>query len=127
MDDISPEPDHAVLAADQPGTIGCVTVYGLMALIGILPIVPSPYGLVLACALTGIYVGLILVFGQGSIIEMGLLACVLLVLSCLIAVAIRGPRNAGDPAQPAENHSMQRSGEVGRRDANNQTLPPVDR
>jgi hypothetical protein len=119
MDDVSAEPGHAVLAADQRrkemrGTIGCVSVYGLMTLIGLLPIVPSPYGLVLACALTGIYIGLILVFGQGSIIEMGLLACVLLVLSCLIAVAIRGPRNARDPSQQTENHPMQRSGEIGR-------------
>lgn len=95
---------------ELPGTIGCVAAYAVMTLISLCLIVPSPYGLILAAAMTLMYIGLIALFGQGSIIEMGLFAFILLVLCCLIAVAARGRSEQNRTDKTSPNQSLSRSG-----------------
>lgn len=50
-DDEPSQPDHAQLAAEQrrkemPGTIGCVSVYGVLALIGCVSVWSAPQNLI---------------------------------------------------------------------------------
>ena len=68
---------------ELPGTIGCVTTYGFMSLIACSIFLPFPYGLIAATCLALLYVGSIVMFGEGSILEMGVIAVILLVLACL--------------------------------------------
>lgn len=86
-DEGSPKSFAAIQAEEfrreLPGTVGCVTTYAFIALIACSMFVPAPYGLIAAVCLVLLYIGSIVLFGQGSIVEMGLLALILLALACL--------------------------------------------
>ena len=68
-------------ARELPGTLGCIAGFALLAVLLMWSAFPAPYGLVTAVCFTLIYVGLIALFGQGSIIEMGLATGILLLLT----------------------------------------------
>ena len=74
---------------ELPGTIGCVAVFFLLAVIACCLAIASPIGLVIEIAFTLIYIGLLRIYGQGSIIEMGLFCAVLLVLTCMLVINLR--------------------------------------
>jgi hypothetical protein len=88
---------------ELPGTIGCVTTFAFIAIIACNVFFPFPYGLIVAIVLVLFYVGSIAMFGQGSIIEMGLLAIILLTLSCLLGrisvVSHRMPSRSPDSGE----------------------------
>lgn len=90
-------------------TAGCLTVYAAMTLIGLCPVIPHPFGLIVAASLTLLYVGLIAMFGHRSIIEMGLLAVILLVLSVLIAAAVQHAQHRATNNSTSDHHLMQPS------------------
>ena len=93
MTDDSTERPYADTEAEQfrrelPGTIGCVTTFAFIAIIACSIFISFHYGLIIAIVLVLLYVGSIVMFGQGSIIEMGLMAIILLTLSCLLGRVI---------------------------------------
>ena len=74
---------------ELPGTIGCVVTFCLLAVIGCCVASASPFGVLIGIAFTLIYIGLLRIYGQGSIIEMGLFCTVLLVLICMLVFNLR--------------------------------------
>ncbi|TWU01046.1 hypothetical protein [Stieleria varia] len=80
---------------ELPGTIGCVTTYAIIAMIACSAFLPMPFGQVVATCLVLLYIGSVLMFGQGSILEMGVMAVILLTLACLSGKLI------GDVKQPS--------------------------
>ncbi|MCO8120196.1 hypothetical protein NHH03_00480, partial [Stieleria sp. TO1_6] len=89
MSEHIPERTYAEIEAEQfrkelPGTIGCVAAYTFVSLIACGLYIPAPYDMIAAAGLVLLYIGAIVIFGQGSILEMGVMAVILLILSCQI-------------------------------------------
>ena len=87
--DMLEQTERTQFEKELPGTIGCVAVFFLLAVIACCLAIAFPIGLVIAIAFALIYIGLLRIYGQGSIIEMGLFCAVLLVLTCMLVINLR--------------------------------------
>ncbi|NNJ25489.1 hypothetical protein [Alienimonas chondri] len=66
------------------GTLLSVAVYSLIAFTVCVYAFPAPYGMMAGVGLALFYGGAILLFGQGAIVEMGVLAYILLIHALLL-------------------------------------------
>ena len=83
------QPERTQFEKELPGTIGCVVAFFLLSVIASSLAIASPIGIVMAIAFTLIYIGLLRIYGQGAIIEMGLFCTILLVLICMLVFNLR--------------------------------------
>ena len=119
MNEHKGERTYAELEAERfrrqlPATIGCVAAYTFITLISCGMYIPAPYGMIAAAGLVFLYIGSIVIFGQGSILEMGVMAVILLIISSQIGAFVSKGKpdtetkptpiqNAGSPRRATEH------------------------